>query len=46
MEKCERCNKNDGEDLHVCPYQEDVNGDEETLCNCCTDCVNTCVDEI
>ncbi len=32
-EKCGCGNEASGE--HTCPYQEDINGDSESLCNCC-----------
>jgi len=31
---------------HICPYAEDINGDSETLCNCCDTCVDYCIDDI
>lgn len=31
---------------HTCPYQEDVNGDSEYLCNCCDSCEQNCCDDI
>jgi hypothetical protein len=32
----------DGRDLHTCPYKEDIHGDSESQCNCCSDCANEC----
>jgi len=31
---------------HPCPFQEDVNGDSETLCKCCECCEQQCCDDI
>jgi len=31
---------------HTCPYAEDIDGDSETLCNCCDSCWSDCSDEI
>lgn len=31
---------------HICPYRDDVNGDSETLCNCCEDCTHECAMDI
>ena len=33
-------------DKHTCPYQEDVNGDSESLCNCCDECTQECAWDI
>ncbi len=35
-----------GEDLHTCPYSEDISGDYETLCNCCSECQYQCCQDI
>jgi hypothetical protein len=43
--ECDRC-ANSGTMSHTCPYKSDVDGDDETLCNCCADCVSLCGDEI
>lgn len=32
--------------LHPCPYGSEINGDNETLCNCCEDCEHECAMEI
>ena len=37
---------NDAEEPHVCPYNVEINDDEETLCNCCDDCKQDCIDSI
>ena len=46
VEKCEKCGKNDAEDLHTCPYAEEIGDDHETLCTCCSDCQHECVMDI
>ena len=38
--------ENDGRSLHLCPYKEDLWGEENTLCNCCDDCTTHCLHEI
>lgn len=43
---CESCRKNPSTQPHICPYKEDINGDIESLCNCCDDCQNICCDDI
>ena len=35
---CENCY-----DPHTCPYQEDVNDDDEYTCTCCPYCTSECV---
>ncbi len=35
-----------GKKLHTCPYQEDIKGDSETVCNCCDECEQNCMAEI
>jgi hypothetical protein len=43
--QCERC-ENEAEELHTCPFQEDINDDSETLCNCCAACQHECCMDI
>lgn len=31
---------------HTCPYREEIDNDNETLCNCCDDCKQQCADDI
>ncbi len=42
--KCEKCQKADACDPHLCPYQQDINDDQESMCNCCEDCEQDCSD--
>lgn len=44
--KCGRCEINDEEEAHGCPYQEDVNDDHEFKCTCCSDCETRCAEDI
>lgn len=37
---------NEALEPHTCPYAEDIDGDCETLCNCCEFCTDSCSDEI
>lgn len=58
QEKCEegnlyeyRCGgargcKNPSAEDHTCPFSEEINGDSETLCNCCDDCTHECAMDI
>ena len=38
----EDCDK-PAEAPHPCPYQEEINGDEDYRCTCCDDCRYECV---
>ena len=31
---------------HTCPYKTDLNGDYDSLCNCCENCQVLCADEL
>lgn len=46
MSLCERCRKNEAAPVHLCPYLEDIEGDAETLCDCCDECARECSDDI
>ena len=44
---CQTCEEEIGtEDMHTCPYKEDIYGDITTLCNCCDTCTQHCKDDI
>lgn len=32
--------------LHACPYLEDAKDDDNTLCECCIECMKRCIEEI
>jgi len=40
-EKCQRCQVNDADWLHSCPYKQDVNNNDDE-CNCCGECTREC----
>jgi len=44
--KCSRCNNNDAQQEHSCPYAEEINGDRDSLCDCCSDCEHECCMDI
>jgi len=44
--KCPRCGKNEASDLHTCPLQVDVLGNENFTCTCCEECQRQCADGI
>lgn len=41
-----RCTCSEGYEEHSCPYQSDVNNDDEFKCNCCPYCTQNCADDI
>jgi len=43
---CSSCNKNPANELHICPYAEDIDGDSESKCDCCDECWGNCADDI
>ena len=45
VEMCS-CGKNPASLPHLCPYKQDTNGDNETLCTCCDDCTHECAVDI
>lgn len=45
-ERCPRCHENPATDDHTCPYQSEINDDDETLCRCCEDCEYECAQDI
>ena len=45
--KCQKCGKPvDSDELHSCPYAEDINNDPTPQCNCCSDCSRQCAEDI
>lgn len=46
INKCQNCQINNAAEYHTCPYEEEINGDDKTECNCCTDCEHECCMEI
>jgi len=43
---CKHCKQQPAESPHICPYQEDINGDSTTLCTCCDKCQQNCIADI
>ncbi len=43
---CQNCNKNKAEKPHICPFSQEIYGDDKTLCNCCDACQDRCAQEI
>jgi hypothetical protein len=45
--KCQKCGEPvNSDELHPCPYSEDVNNDPTPCCNCCPDCCRQCAEDI
>ena len=45
-DKCSRCEVNDAQSEHTCPYAEEINDDSDSLCDCCSDCEHECCMDI
>lgn len=46
-ELCSRCKQNPAEELHGCPYAEDVgNNHDQEYCDCCNKCRRECLADI
>ncbi len=43
---CSHCETRPREEDHTCPFAEDVNGDFDSLCDCCDDCTHECAMDI
>lgn len=43
---CDGCGQRPGTDMHTCPFAEDIHDDHNEICNCCSDCVHNCADDI
>lgn len=44
--KCNSCGNAPAKKLHPCPFKVEVNDDDETLCDCCDDCMDECAGDI
>lgn len=44
--KCSHCKRNDAQEEHTCPYQSEINDDNESLCDCCDECTDNCLMDI
>jgi hypothetical protein len=40
------CKNPPTDELHPCPYQEDINNDPSDCCSCCDKCQQECCDDI
>lgn len=45
-EKMCQCGKNPAQPPHACPFQSDVNNDEDYTCDCCGECEYECAMDI
>lgn len=43
---CSRCDRRPANAMHTCPYQSEINDDNETECDCCDVCQQDCCDDI
>jgi hypothetical protein len=45
--KCTKCGTGvDSAELHSCPYQEEINGNDSAGCDCCPACSRQCAEDI
>jgi len=42
---CQKCGAG-GCEIHSCPYESELNGDDGDHCNCCADCEMQCALDI
>ncbi len=45
-EKCQNCSTEPAEELHSCPYSEEIHDDYDLKCNCCDSCQRECLNAI
>lgn len=43
---CGKCSKAPAEPDHECPYRGEIDGDYDTLCDCCDACRGQCSDDV
>lgn len=47
---CSRCNRDEAQEEHTCPYEEEMSYNTEyedlSLCDCCDDCQSNCAGDI
>ena len=41
-----KCNKNPKTEWHSCPFNEEINGDNSLVCQCCAECEHECCMDI
>lgn len=46
LDMCVKCNSNQAKELHECPFEKEIHGNDKTECNCCDDCTYDCYMEI
>lgn len=39
---CQKCEINPSQELHTCPFKEEIYDDHEFLCDCCPECTYEC----
>ena len=42
---CERCEANEANEPHACPFKSEINNDD-TECTCCNECTHECAMDI
>lgn len=41
-----QCGQGEAQEPHTCPYAEEIAGDRDTLCTCCSACETQCCQDI
>jgi len=44
MKDCSECIAN--VEIHFCPFQSDINNNDEDYCHCCDECTERCAQDI
>ena len=43
---CPRCERNEKQEIHPCPFDCEINPDNIRMCDCCEECTQMCRDDI
>lgn len=46
LELCDRCGTHKEQPKHPCPYQCDINNNNDNWCYCCAECEQECANAI
>lgn len=41
-EMCENCGKNPATEPHPCPFDQEIEGNDDDVCTCCETCQEDC----
>ena len=46
VDLCPRCKVMPADEPHTCPFAEEINGNTESLCTCCSSCTHDCAMDV